>query len=322
MARSRSHARLGALVACAIAMAPCRAAHAATPEADHAAAVESFRRGTLLVERGNLQDAIEAFREALQHEPSSVGARLDIADCYEKVGAPAPAWREYTLAESYAQKANDTRRALARSSAAHLEPRLFVVTLSGQTAAAMRVRADGEAIADEIVARGTFALAPGSHRIEITAPGKKALAIDVAGGAGEARLLPIALVDDTPTPREPSRMPEESTRSSSQKTWGIVVGGLGLAGIVAGSITGLVAASKKTTLQTEATDPTIGAARFYDDRSVAKTFATVSTASFVAGGVGLAAGSVLFFTAPSSRDRAARVRVRPTLGGVVIDTTF
>jgi hypothetical protein len=326
MASARSSVWLSAIVAGAIVIATSRPANAATPEAEHAAAIESFRRGTLLVERGNLQDAIEAFREALQHEPSSVGARLDLADCYEKVGAPAPAWREYTLAEGYAQRANDARRTLARSSAAHLEPRVLLVTLSGQATTTMRVRADGEAVADEIVARRTFALAPGSHRVEITAPGKRDLALDVTGRAGETRAIEVALVDDAPASRAPpSASGDASTiasADSSQKTWGLVLGGLGLAGIAAGSVTGLMAASKKTALESEATDPAIGPSRFYADRTTAKTFALVSTASFIAGGVGLAAGSILFLTAPSSRDRSARVLVRPTLGGVTIDALF
>ncbi len=322
MPASRSLTCLAALIACAFAIAPCRPALAATPEAEHAAAVESFRRGTALVEKGNLQDAIEAFRDALAHEPSSVGARLDLADCYEKVGAPAPAWREYTLAESYAQKGNDSRRTLARSSAAHLEPRLLLVTLSRPAAPSMRVRADGDAIADEILARGVFALAPGSHRVEASAPGKKTLAIDVAGRAGETRAIAIALVDDAPAAHDAPIGSLDSSRGSSQKTWALVVGGVGLAGVVAGSITGLVAESKRTTLKSEANDPTIGAARFYDDRTTAKTFALVSTGSFIAGGVGLAAGSLLFFTAPASDERSARIHVRPTLGGVAVDGIF
>jgi hypothetical protein len=46
----------------------------------------------------------------------------------------------------------------------------------------------------------------------------------------------------------------------------------------------------------------------------ARTFGTVSTIAFVAGGVGVAAGAILLLTAPSAARgaSAARVRVTPT----------
>jgi len=59
----------GLLVAVALPLALTAPLRAAPPEAEHVAAVESFRRGTQLVEAGQMQQAIDAFREALRHEP-------------------------------------------------------------------------------------------------------------------------------------------------------------------------------------------------------------------------------------------------------------
>jgi tetratricopeptide (TPR) repeat protein len=293
----------GAVAACALTLATAGAARASPPVAEHAAAVESFQRGTTLVEAGKMQEAIEAFRDALQHEPASVGARLNLADCYEKIGSPASAWREYTLAESYAQRANDPRRALARSSAALLEPRLLVVALDGRGAPGASIRIDGEPVAPEILMAGTIAVAPGTHRLDAVASGKKRIARDVSGAAGEKRSF--ALEDE---PREPSADAGPGAWSK-QRTWGLVVGGVGLAGLALGAVAGGVAMAKKSTLEDEQHDPTVGAQRFNAQRATAGTLATTSTVGFIAGGMGLAVGATLYLTAPTSSGPAVRVGI-------------
>src|SRR5271170_6431312 len=165
--KRRSRTWIGC-VACALSLAVSAPALAVPPEAEHEAAVESFRRGTQLGEAGPRESAIDAFREALRHEPASVGARLDLADCYEKIGSPASAWTQYAIADAYARKENDPRQAMARTSGAHLEAKLFLLTLSGPRPEGMELRADGDSIGPEIVARGELALAPGRHRIDLT----------------------------------------------------------------------------------------------------------------------------------------------------------
>jgi len=282
----------------------------AAPPDGHAAAIESFRRGTQLVEAGKLQEAVDAFRDALQNEPASVGARLNLADCYEKIGAPAPAWREYVTAAGYAHKAGDARESLARSSAAALEARLFVVKLVGPTSGTMEMHVDGEPVGEDIVARASVALSPGRHRIEIIEAGKRPISVDLAGAAGETRALTIAFEPEPPPPpREPPHKP-----SSAQRTWGFVLGGVGIAGVGVGAAFGGLALSRRSTLETESHDPGVGPTRFYDDRTNANTFATVSTAGFIVGAIGLGAGITLVATAPSTSP-VGLLRVAPSVGG-------
>jgi hypothetical protein len=287
---------------------------AAPADADHAAAVESFRRGTQLVEAGRLQDAVDAFRDALQREPASVGARLDLADCYEKIGAPASAWREYVITSAYARKAGDAREGMARSSAAALEARLLVVKLVGPTSGALQIHVDGDPVAEEIVTRGSFAVSPGRHHVEITEPGKRPISVDLAGAGGETRALSIAFEPEPPSPVrahiEP-RLPAPS--SSTQPTWGFLVGGVGIAAVGVGAAFGGLALSKRSTLETESHDPSVGSTRFYSDRSNADTLAAVSTAGFIVGGVALAGGIALVATAPSA-SRVGSIRLAPSVG--------
>lgn len=322
-------ARLRALPASALALA-CAVATTlappafAAPEQDHSAAVESFRRGTQLVEQGKLQEAIEAFRTALVQEPSSVGARLNLADCYEKVGAPAQAWRQYALAAMYAGAAGDARLTMAHDSATHLESQLVKVTIAPPTGQRLEVRVDDEAIEPELVQAGPLALAPGRHRIEATALGKKPSIQQVEGVAGEARVVTIAFEDEPVT--KPASI--GAGEWPAQKKWAIVVGGVGAAGGIAGAVLGLVAMAKKSTVVGEQTDPSIGASRFASDLDDARTLATASTVSFIAGGVVLAAGATLWLTAPAPAPAGAagiRLRVGPQVGpanGVVAVGSF
>jgi hypothetical protein len=295
-------------------LAPARAL-ASPADADHAAALESFRRGTQLVEAGKLQDAVDAFRDALEREPASVGARLDLADCYEKIGAPASAWREYVIAEAYARRAADARQAMARSSAAGLEARLLVVKLVGPAPAAMEVRVDGDLLAEEIGHQGSFALSPGRHRVELTLRGKRPISAEVAGAASETRAIAIAFEDQpraSPVPPEPAPS-APPPRASAQKTWGFVLGAVGVAGVGVGAAFGGIALGKRSLLEAESRDPSVGSARFYSDRLNADTLAAVSTAGFIAGGVALAAGVTLLVTAPAN-GRGAWLRVGPSVG--------
>ncbi len=286
---------------------------AAPPDADHAAAVESFRRGTQLVEAGKLQEAVDAFRDALQREPASVGARLDLADCYEKIGAPASAWREYVITGAYARKAGDAREAMARSSAAALEARLLVVKLVGPASSATQIHIDGDPVAEEIVARGSFAVSPGRHRVEITEPGKRPISVDLGGAAGETRALAIAFESEPPPARAHAEPRVPAARGSAQTTWGLLLGGVGLAGVGVGAAFGGLALSKRSTLESESHDPSVGSTRFYGDRSNADTLAAVSTAGFIVGGVALAGGIALLATAPSASP-VGTIRLAPGVG--------
>ena len=320
--KRRSRRWIGSLAACVLSLVVSGPALAAQPEGEHERAIESFRRGTQLVEAGQLQSAIDAFREALRHEPTSVGARLDLADCYEKIGSPASAWREYAIAEAHARRANDARREMARSSGAHLQASLLLVTLTGPRAKGLELRVDGDPIAEEIVGRGSLAVAPGRHRVVLSAPEKRPLALDVSGAAGETRVVAIAFADEPPpSPREEPH----GTGSSERRTWGIALSAVGLGGIALASVAGAIALADKSSLEREAHDASVDSTRFYADRATADTFANVSTGAFVVSGVALAAGVSLYLLAPSSRPTAVRAAIGPIAGGstgVLVAGTF
>ena len=97
----------------------------------------------------------------------------------------------------------------------------------------------------------------------------------------------------------------------------LVVGGVGLSGVVVGSVFGAMAKSQwsATLDQCKERDPRRCTAEGVDRGGRAKTSATISTVGFVAGGAGLAAAAILWFTAPA-RHAPARVgwSVEPLAG--------
>jgi hypothetical protein len=109
---------------------------------------------------------------------------------------------------------------------------------------------------------------------------------------------------------EPSVVHER--HASWQKPAGIVIGGVGLAGVVAGSILGAVAISKNNDAQGHCLGSVCDASG-YSSGNGATQAATASTIAFIAGGVLAATGILLLVTSPSS-STSARIAVTPALG--------
>jgi hypothetical protein len=111
----------------------------------------------------------------------------------------------------------------------------------------------------------------------------------------------------TPTAPAPTMQPQASEQPSSgggwsrgtAHTWAFVSGGLGIAGIGAGTVFGLLTlsawSSAKSACGGNASQCT-DASSAQSHRSTAESDATISTVGFIAGGVFLAAGAVLYFT--------------------------
>jgi hypothetical protein len=126
------------------------------------------------------------------------------------------------------------------------------------------------------------------------------------------------------TPPEPLPATPASTEQppgwSGRKTLALVVGGVGVAGLAVGAITGVMAmgsvSSQKNDCHSSAPGDCTNHAQALLDHDSASTESAVSTVGFIAGGALLAAGAVLFLTAPRNRGTegspAARVEVVPS----------
>ena len=267
---------------------------------------------------------------------------LNLADCYEHTGQTASAWvawKDVASRANAAGKADVEKRALTRAAA--LEPGLAKLTIAvdtGSDVSGLDVKRDGVA-----VGHTEFGLAipvdPGPHVIEATAPKKKGFSVkvDVAAKQTDARAT-VTLEDDVsastppPPPETSPALPPSAPPPASEhggggtavKTIGVVVGGVGVAGLVLGSVFALNAKSKND----EALQPqncrtsSLCTQTGLNLTNDAKTSAAESTIAFTVGGLLVAGGVLMWIVAPSANAKTG-VRVVPLLSasiaGVSID---
>ena len=113
----------------------------------------------------------------------------------------------------------------------------------------------------------------------------------------------------------------EGAPPSRQKMYGWIGLGVGGAGIVIGGITGLVAMSRHGSLESDCPNGKCSPAGGQDTIDGFRSMATVSTVSFVVGGIAAAAGGALLLTAPGPA-QTGQVRPYVGLGSVGANVTF
>ncbi len=155
---------------------------------------------------------------------------------------------------------------------------------------------------------------PGTHKLAATMPGYKpaALTFDVADGAKVDQKLTLVKDDGTETAIvDPNKGGNQgnggpvsgggdsgaSQGSSSRKTIGYVVGGVGVVGIGVGAVAGLVALGDKDSLAKACKNGKCPPTQ-QSNVNAYNTMGTLSTVGFVVGGLALAGGIVLIVTAP------------------------
>ncbi len=288
----------------------------ARAQGDKATAEALFAEGRKLMAAGNYAAACPKFAASQKLDPG-VGTMLNLADCYEKTGMTASAWATFREAASAARGAGSREREqVARERADALEKSLARVniTIDAKDARDMQVKRDG--IALEPAALGTpVPVDPGKHVIEVSAPGKKkwTQTVDVRPAAQIAVRVPELAADGQVGTADTVTLGTTATseqRGGVQRGVAIGLGGLGVAGLVVGSVFGLKASSKWSDAKQHcAAVPENCNADGIALQQDATSAARISTIGFVVGGVGLAAGAVLWLTAPSSSRGGATVGI-------------
>jgi len=309
--------------------------HAASA-ADSAAAQALFDQAKRLLKDGKAAEACPKLEESQRLDPGS-GTLINLARCYEQTDRLASAWNKYLeAAAAAAASGNAQREKEARARAATLRPTLseLVIEVSPETKAVsgLEITRDGERVGPAQWGAPIPADA-GEHRVAASAPGHESWqgVVVVKGPGGKftavvPTLAPAAAnavpATNAPPPPAPPPSAESGPASSGlgpQRTVAIAAGGVGVVGVVIGSIFGL----KSKSHHDEAAKYCDGN-RCTDERGVtagnaAYTAGTVSTVAMIVGGVGLAAGVTLWFTAPKGKATAA-LSVAP--GSVQLEGSF
>jgi hypothetical protein len=289
------------------------------PKRDPAVAQALFAEARKLMAAGDYAVACAKFADSEALDPAP-GTALNLAACLEKAGRLAAAWAAYATAEAVAGQAGQHDRAtVAKKRGAALEPRLSRLTVQVPAAAqiaGLEVRVDGELLGQ---AEWGMALPRdgGTHEIAVLAPGKKPWKshVDLAEGGQNASIdVPALSADESPAPvASPAVTPPVTApaaesvvatgspwRHSPQRTIGIAVGAVGLAGAVFGAVAGIEAKSTYASAKDACGGGTLcpPGSDGFSKRSSASDWAAASTVGFIAGGIAVATGVALYFTAP------------------------
>ncbi len=304
----------------------------ATARADQSEADKLFDEAAALMKQGKLAEACPKFEQSNKLDPE-IGGLLWLADCYERNGQSASAYRTYKDAQKMAieKKDKQQRDKVAQKHLTTLEAHLTKLTILGPEGhpEGLKVTRDGEALGPSDLGLA-IPVDPGSHVITATATSfnKWEKTVDVQG-EGATVTVTIGPLVKTESENKPPPVTDDGDPGFAMHVGGIVVGAAGLVSIGIGSVMGLIASGKLSDSNTNGhCDPAdtcdaIG----LQLRSEAKDAALLSTILFVAGGVAVVGGITLFFLAPKKKHAGATfAHVAPIIGngfyGAALGGTF
>ncbi len=258
---------------------------------------------------GSYDIACARFRDSDKLDPA-VGTRFNLADCEERRGRIATAWSAFRgVASELGQE--DDRKSIAEERARALEARLPYVTLqrTSQTPPGVRVRIDGIELGEGSIGVA-LPMDPGSHELVLLpATGTAEQRSSFVLGEGQHASVPVRLVVKPTANQEPAPSdgpPASSGSLSTRRVWTLVAGGIGLAGITTGAVTGVITLDKKNTANRNCDD----GVRLCEPAGVAandsgRKFAIASSVGFGVGIAGLATAAYLWLTEPAAPARGA-----------------
>jgi serine/threonine-protein kinase len=314
-----------------------------------AAAQGLFDQAKELMDAGKFAEACPKLEESQRLDPAS-GTLLNLARCYEKSGRTASAWSTYLDAAAAAKAGgNAEREQAARAKAKELAPAVSRLVIDVPES----VRLDGLEITRDGAEIGAaqwgapIPLDDGAHEVRARAPGHAGFEtkVTLTGPAGHATVSIPKLAEQAASgaaagsAAAEGAAPSDSASSSSasdvaqaghsglgtQRTVALVTGGAGIVGLAVGGVFGLQAISKHATAKKDCVDTVCASYAGATAGNDAHAAGNVATISMIAGGVLLASGAVLWFTAPhpgAGRAQSAIPRVGLGLGHVEIRGAF
>jgi hypothetical protein len=317
-----------AAAALALVASGARAQGGKNPKAD-----ALFKEGRAAIKAGDYATACPKFAESERLEPAP-GTMFELADCEEHFGKLVSSWEHYNVAAS-GFRLDDPRRKIASDRGAALEPRLAHLTLRlASTAPAGTTVRENDTVVDP-ASMGQPALAdPGALRIVVSAAGRTDRTYTITLKQGEAQTLdldvgpvpaPVAAPQSTAPATHATTNQSPPATSNGGRTLGFVLGGVGVASLAVGAVTGLMALSDASTVKDHCDANLACDQQGVDAASSGQTLATVSTITVIAGAALTAAGLYLVLTSKAKPEspRAAMVPfATPNGGGAALAGSF
>ncbi len=314
--------RFGSAAAFVTSFGVVRVARAEVPS-NSVAAQALFDEARRLMASGKYDEACPKLVES-ERLDAGAGTLLNLADCHQHQGRIATAWSEFLEAAAVSRSNGETaREQAARQLAAALTSRLSYITIdvaAGQIPGFQMTR-DG-AIVGEAQWGTPIPADPGDHLVAASAPGRRSWRANVTVRPGDATTAEIAVPLLGPEPASspvvasattvaPVDVAAVSTAPASglgtQRTLALVAGGVGVVGVGLGTVFGFISKAKHDDAEHHCVGSVCHDQQGVDLKSQAITAGNVATVAFIVGGVALAGGAVLWFTAHSNGESQAQV---------------
>jgi serine/threonine-protein kinase len=294
-----------------------------------------FRAGKKLMDEGNFGAACPKLAESQRLDPGN-GTLARLATCHEKEGKLATAWSEFAELVTSAQRAGQAdREKFARQRVDALQPQLSHLTIRVPADVAalsgISVRRDGVTVGPA-VSGIAVPVDPGQHVLEASAPGRTSWSVKITIGAiADSQEVSVPMLDPVPAavelpapafnaPLAPDASHPTNPASATRRTLGVVIGAAGVMGLGIGSYFGIQAISDSSKAKSACPDAACTSSTAVDQNNQAKSSARVADIVIPIGLVGIIAGSLLSFLAPSDGPR-----VEPVVGttnGVRVSTSW
>jgi tetratricopeptide (TPR) repeat protein len=294
---------------------------------------EVFKQAKKLMAEKKYAEACPKFEKSYQMDPG-IGGQLNVGKCYEEWGKLGKAYRAYTDALKKAEESNDNRAEKIKKLVAQLEPqvpRLVIHIPPDADTAGLQVAIDGVAVTLEDLANP-----------QLVDPGPKQVEYALGSGARKTKIVPVErsgtseiTLDLPKTKAKPEKQKPDHTevvvvkppphhdepevadnRGHGQRVAGLVIAGVGVAGMAVGSYLALSARSKyNDALSAHCMEMTNACdAQGLTDTHDARSQANTATIIFAIGGAATAAGIVVYLVAPKAASSEHAFYLVPTLG--------
>jgi len=294
----------------------------ATAHADRAD--QLFKKGQKLLGEKRYAEACAAFEDSDRLDPE-IGAKLNVARCYQEWGKLATAWRWYIDAEQMATTAGDKRTPKIHALIEEIDrdvPRLVLVLPPDAVTDHVAIRIDGAELSLAAVG-AERRIDPGSHDITV-----------IVDGTPRNRTIPVQRGDrpritlDVPTRSRPHRVARTQTDAAGDpgQTRRLIGLGTAGAGVLAIGAAAIVTLRARGDYHHALDGHCNGAVDMCDPTGLTATHsarhrANIATVISVFGAAAVAGGLVLYFTTPgalgSERAEPARhaLYLAPAIGG-------
>jgi hypothetical protein len=282
-----------------------------------------FDKGLADMKAGRFAQACAELAESYRLDPHA-GGLFTLAECENQAGKIASAMKDYDgfldlvgqlpakekrKQEARAKVAVERRTALARD-----VPSL-TITLAPDVPQGSTVSVDGKA-----VPAASFGSAvnqdPGDHVILLEAPDGRTANQNLTLAPHDSRAVTLTFPATKPVAK-PSE-PAADDPGASWRTAAYVTGGVGVAGVLAGSVMGaIVLADKSSITKNCPTASTCASPADASSANSARTLGWASTGAFIAGGAAVGAAVILWFGKPSKTASVEPVVAPSTNGGMV-----